>query len=60
MDYKFVEIELLNHRTTTSELNGHREFIEQQAKDGYRYVGSVPTLYGPSGKVLKIDLIFEK
>ncbi len=60
MEYKFVEVTLENHKATTSELNGHREIIEEQAKEGYRYSGYVPTVYGPSGKVLKIDMIFEK
>ncbi len=60
MDYKFVEVTLENHKATTSELKGHREIIENNAKEGYRYAGYVPTVYGPSGKVLKIDMIFEK
>ncbi|MCQ2490276.1 MAG: DUF4177 domain-containing protein [Ruminococcus sp.] len=58
--YEYVEIELENHKATTSELSGHHEIIEEYTEKGYTFCGSIPTLYGPSGKVLKIELIFKK
>lgn len=58
--YEYVEVELENHKATTSELKGHREIIEQYAEKGLTFAGSIPTLYGPSGKVLRIELIFKK
>lgn len=60
MNYEYVEMVLENHKTTTSELKRHREIIKQYAANGWRYVGYIPTVMGPSGKILKLDLIFEK
>lgn len=57
---EFVRIEYENNKMTNAELHGHREIIEEYAKKGYRYVGFVPVKFGPSGKTLAIDLIFEK
>ena len=57
---EFVRIEYENNKMTNAELRGHREIIEEYAKKGYRYVGFVPVKFGPSGKTLAIDLIFEK
>lgn len=58
--YEYVEIELVNHPATTAKLVGHHEKIEEYTNKGYTYCGFIPTLYGPSGKVLKIELIFKK
>lgn len=60
MNYEYVELTLENHKATTSELQGHHEVIDEYATKGYRYIGYVPTLIGPSGKILKLELIFEK
>ncbi|MBO5448354.1 MAG: DUF4177 domain-containing protein [Ruminococcus sp.] len=59
MSYKYVSIELENHKATTSELKGHHEIIEEYSKNGFEYCGYIPTLYGSSGKVLRIELIFK-
>lgn len=37
----------------------HREIINDYAKNGYRYVGYVPTDMNNYGKISQIDLIFE-
>jgi hypothetical protein len=58
-EYKYVNLECENHKTTSSSVIGHREIIDEQAKNGYRYVGYIPTKMGPSGKILSLDLIFE-
>ena len=34
--------------------------IDEQAKQGYRYVGYIPTLITDYGRTKSIDLIFEK
>ena len=60
MDYIFVNLECENHKTTTSELKGHEEIINDYAKRGFKYAGYLPTVMGPSGKILKIQLLFEK
>ncbi len=60
MNYEYVELTLENRKTTTAELRGHHEVIEKYAGMGYRYVGYIPTVMGPSGKVLKLEMIFEK
>lgn len=56
---EFVRYEYDNKKTTTAELNGHQETIEEYAAKGCRYVGFIPVKFGPSGKTLAIDLIFE-
>jgi len=58
--YKYVELECENHKATNSIITGHRAIIDENAKCGYRYVGYIPLKMGPSGKVLSVELIFEK
>ena len=36
------------------------EVIKEYVAKGYKYVGFIPVKFGPSGKTLAIDLIFEK
>ncbi|MGI6115275.1 DUF4177 domain-containing protein [Luoshenia tenuis] len=60
MNYTFVRLEYENHKTATAQLKQHREIIAEYAQKGYRYAGYLPVQIGPSGKNLKIDLIFEK
>ena len=39
----------------------HHEIIEQKCKEGYRYVGWIPTQAGLSrGQIREVELIFEK
>lgn len=58
-EYKYVKLECENHKTTSSSVIEHKEIIDEHAKNGYRYVGYIPTKMGPSGKILSLDLIFE-
>jgi len=57
---EFVRLEYDNNKLTTAELKGHRELICEYAAKGYRYAGFLPVEFGPSGKTLAVDLIFEK
>lgn len=57
---EFVKIEYKNNPVKNAELTSHREIINEYEEKGYRYLGFVPTLLGPSGKILAIDLVFEK
>lgn len=40
-------------------LESHRELIDQYAKEGYRYVGFIPTKTFSDGGIEMMDLIFE-
>lgn len=57
---EFVRVDYRNNPATTAELSAHRDIIKDYVEKGFRYVGFVPVLFGPSGKTLAIDLIFEK
>lgn len=57
---EFVRLELDNNKATNAELDGHQEVIKGYISKGYKYVGFIPVKFGPSGKTLAIDLIFEK
>lgn len=57
---EFVRLEYDNNKTTNAELNGHQEVIKEYISKGYKYIGFIPVKFGPSGKTLAIDLIFDK
>lgn len=40
--------------------NEHQEIINKRAKEGWRYVGYIPTTQRGEGHIEEIDLIFEK
>ncbi len=58
--YQYVTIELENNKLTTAKTTAHRDVIDKYASEGFRYAGYVPCVIGPSGKILSMDLIFEK
>ena len=43
-----------------SESTEHRLIINKYALEGYRYVGYIPVVIGSEGRIMSIDLIFEK
>ena len=43
-----------------SKFGEHREIINEYAEKGYKYAGFVPVKSDDRGKLIKIDLIFEK
>ncbi|MGN0586999.1 MAG: DUF4177 domain-containing protein [Oscillospiraceae bacterium] len=57
--YEYVHIVSENNKATTAEFKGCREKIDEYAEKGYSYAGFVPSVYGPSGKLLELDLVFE-
>lgn len=57
---EFVRIEYKNNPVKNAELTAHRDIIAEYEQKGYSYSGFVPVLLGPSGKILAIDLVFEK
>ena len=60
METEFVTMNMENNPTRNAELEGYRPVIEEWAAKGYRYCGFVPVKSGPSGKLLVIDLVFQK
>ncbi len=57
---EFVRLEYDNNKVKNAELKGHQELIREYSEKGYKYIGFIPVVFGPSGKTLAIDLIFEK
>ncbi|HAR1329181.1 MULTISPECIES: DUF4177 domain-containing protein [Erysipelotrichales] len=58
--YDYVEINYTAKEVVFLNTDKHRKIIESYAKNGYRYVGFVPTEVDAKGCMRKIDLIFEK
>lgn len=57
--YEFVTIKVKNNPVMNADLSEHRKVIEEYAAKGYSYKGYIPTVQGPSGKIIEMDLIFE-
>lgn len=60
INMKYVRLQYDNNKLTTAELKNHRDVIDEYVEKGYKYIGFIPVIFGPSGKTLAIDLIFEK
>ena len=57
---EFVRLKYANNKLIYADIKEHRDVINEYVqKKGYTYVGFVPVLFGPSGKMLEIDLIFK-
>ena len=41
-------------------IENYRAVIDKRAKDGWRYVGCIPTKQRATGLVEELDLVFEK
>ena len=58
---EFVRLKYANNKLINADIKEHRDVIDEYVeKKGMEYVGFIPVLFGPSGKVLEIDLIFRK
>lgn len=58
---EFVRLKYANNKLFNANLKEHNEVIEEYVKRrGYTYLGFIPVVFGPSGKMLEIDLIFQK
>ena len=58
---EFVRVKYANNKLINAEIKEHREIIEEYVeKKGYEYVGFIPVVFGPSGKMLEVDLVFKK
>lgn len=56
--YEYVEVKIGKVFSAKSE--EHRQIIDAYASKGYRYAGYIPTYLTDYGKIIKMDLIFEK
>ena len=58
---EFVRLKYANNKLIDADIKEYREIIDEYVeKKGYEYVGFIPVLFGPSGKILEIDLIFKR
>ena len=58
---EFVRLKYANNKLINAEIKEHREIIEEYVeKKGYEYVGFIPVVFGPRGKMLEVDLVFRK
>lgn len=60
MECEFVRLNLKNNPAANAKLDGHQEIVLSYAKKGYAYSGFIPVDFGPSGKMLAVDLVFQK
>lgn len=58
--YEYVHVEMENWGPGSSKSGEHREIIDEYAAKGYRYAGFVPCQFGPTGKMIRMDLVFEQ
>ena len=58
---EYVRLKYANNKLISANIKEHREVIDEYVeKKGYEYMGFIPVLFGPSGKMLEVDLIFQK
>ena len=58
---EFVRLKYANNKLINANIKEHQDVINEYVeKKGYEYVGFIPVLFGPSGKMLEVDLIFKK
>lgn len=56
--YAYVSIQLgLFNGVGTKEI---RQAIDGHAAEGYRYAGYIPTLFSQNGRIVEMELVFEK
>ena len=58
---EYVRLKYANNKLINANIKEHRDIINEYVeKKGYEYIGFIPVLFGPSGKMLELDLIFKK
>ncbi len=60
METKFIRVTYNNVHAKNAETEEHKAIIEEQSERGFKYVGYFPVKMGPSGKILVVDLIFQR
>ncbi len=56
--YEYVNVKI--GKLVGAKSEEHRAIIDEYANKGYKYVGYVPTDISDFGKIIKMDLVFEK
>ena len=59
-DLKFESFQAENRKSGCAEFKGYDSLIHQYEIWGYTLLGVIPTMMGPSGKALEIDLVFAR
>ena len=57
--YEYVSLKAKNNVVKDAVFSEYRNIIDSYAEKGYRYIGFIPALIGPSGKIIVMDLVFE-
>ena len=57
---EFVRLDFDNNWLLNAESKGHQEIIREYMAKGYQYKGFLPVKFGPTGKTLAIELLFDK
>ena len=60
METRIESLELNNKPSGCAIAEGYKTVIERNVNEGFRYSGFIPVKIGPSGKILSLDLIFQK
>lgn len=58
--YKYVNVDYKMKDVVMASVSEHQNIIDENARQGYRYAGMIPTEISANGCVRKMDLIFEK
>ncbi len=58
--YEYVNVDFKMKDVVMASMYEHREIIEEYTRQGYDYVGMIPTEMSANGCLRKIDLIFSK
>ena len=56
--YEYVRLRIGKFIGAKSE--EHREVIDREAREGWRYVGYIPASINDYGKIVQLDLVFEQ
>ena len=59
-EYQYIEIDTGGGFWFNNAEGSHRDVIDHEARDGWRYVGYVPLTFTGNGGVKSMDLIFER
>lgn len=61
---EFVRLKYANNKligTSIKEIKEYKEIITDYVdKKGFDYVGFIPMVFGPNGRILEVDLLFRK
>lgn len=59
-EYRYISLQTGGGFFMDNSAVSHRDIIDEQAAQGWRYVGYIPIAFTSYGGVKEIDLIFER